>query len=221
MVRALAQLDESLRSIEGRLDDLERNIRLMGPQQAEDRAAVKQVLMQGVRDELADILAELKATRQMSRTRGSGPAERPAEGGGAGMDSLGEKILGLDGNGAGPSGGAPVGQGGGEVPADGARGLEDDTVLGQIVEKLDSAREARESIYDFIFRLLIKQEINSARTKLLFLVQRYDVELSLFDELDTMEVSVNNTFINTEELNLRWKIFEERVKSEIERLRSD
>ena len=97
----------------------------------------------------------------------------------------------------------------------------DGAVLMQIVEKLDGAREARENIYDFIMRLLIRQEINSSRTKLLFISQRYEVNPMLFDELEQMESSVNNTFINTEELNLRWKIFEERVKAEIERLRSD
>ena len=204
---AIRRLEERLTGLEERIDGLERDIRLMGPKKAEERSTLKHVLLQGVRDELADVLAELKADKQMT----------------GGHDTVSFTSL------AGEVGDEPgdqpeVGSKDGAIsrePGPGGGALDDRILLEQLVEKLDSAREARENIYDFIFRLLIRLEINAARTKLIFLVQRYEVDLALFDELDLMETSVNNRYINTEELNLRWKMFEERAKSEIERLRSD
>ncbi len=204
---AIRRLEERLTGLEERIDGLERDIRLMGPRKAEERSTLKHVLLQGVRDELADVLAELKADKQIAGGHDTADLtsfagerrDEPVDPPGVGSDD--EAIS--------------------REPAPGGGALDDRILLEQLVEKLDSAREARENIYDFIFRLLIRLEINAARTKLIFLVQRYEVDLALFDELDQMETSVNNRYINTEELNLRWKMFEERAKSEIERLRSD
>jgi hypothetical protein len=204
---AIRRLEKRLTEAEERIAELERELRLMGPRKAEERSMLKHVLLQGVRDELADVLAELKADRQMADAGGASPSST-LEG-----DTVGEDPT--------PTGDSSAIEENAGVMTASKGALEDRVLLEQLVEKLDSAREARENIYDFIFRLLIRLEINTARTKLMFLVQRYEVDLALFDELDMMETSVNNRYINTEELNLRWKIFEERVKAEIERLRSD
>ena len=201
-----------MRFLEDRTDELERSLRLIGPAKARDRARFKQLLLEGVRDELADVLAEMRTTRG---SVANGASEGRLTGDSILRESMGDK-----------GGSARVGMSKGKARSDrlainDVSMLDEQGFLEEIVTKLDEAREGRDNIYDFIFRLLIRQEINTARTKLLFLVQRYEIDLSLFDQLDQMEEGINNTFISTEELNLRWKIFEERVKTEIERLRSD
>lgn len=42
--------------------------------------------------------------------------------------------------------------------------------------------------------------------------------MSLFDDLSELEVLTANPHIHPEELSLRWKVFEERVARELERL---
>ena len=103
-------LDERVAGLEKRIEDLERTIRLMGPARARERTMLKQVLLEGVKDELADILAELKASNQLESGRSEsvdlGASKRDAAGG--------------PGVGSGAGRGVMVGRGGRAASGDGA-----------------------------------------------------------------------------------------------------
>ena len=92
------------------------------------------------------------------------------------------------------------------------------TLLEDIVARVDEAQRIRNNIFDFLLRLLIKMEVASSRTKLLFLSQKHPIDFRLFDDLEQIDDAADNVLINTEEVRLRWKIFEEKVQRELRRL---
>jgi len=92
------------------------------------------------------------------------------------------------------------------------------TLLDDIVARVDEAQAIRNNIFDFLLRLLIKMEVASSRTKLLFLSQKHPIDYRLFDDLEQIDDAADNVLINTEEVRLRWKIFEEKVSRELKRL---
>ena len=96
---------------------------------------------------------------------------------------------------------------------------EDESLIDHVTKRLNESKLNQSNIYHLLLRILLKQEVQNSRSKLLFLSQTAkDLDLSLFDELKEMEEFVSNPMINLEELSLRWKIFEERVRRELERL---
>ncbi len=107
-------------------------------------------------------------------------------------------------------------------PADPLQEMELDESEGlvqHLTERIESARKTQSDIYDFLMRILLKQEIQNSRMKLLFLSQtQKDIDYMLFDELDLMESYSSNPLVKKEELLLRWQIFEEKVKREVQRL---
>ena len=92
------------------------------------------------------------------------------------------------------------------------------TLLDDIVARVDEAQMIRNNIFDFLLRLLIKMEVANSRTKLLFLSQKHPIDFRLFDDLEQIDDAADNVLINTEEVRLRWKIFEEKVQRELKRL---
>ena len=98
--------------------------------------------------------------------------------------------------------------------------LEDgESLIDHVSKRLNESKRSQSNIYHLLLRILLKQEIQNSRSKLLFLSQTAkDLDLSLFNELKEMEEFVSNPMINLEELSLRWKIFEDRVRRELERI---
>jgi hypothetical protein len=97
--------------------------------------------------------------------------------------------------------------------------VEDESLIDHVSKRLNESKRSQSNIYHLLLRILLKQEIQNSRSKLLFLNQNTkELDLSLFDELKEMEEFVSNPMINLEELSLRWKIFEDRVKRELERI---
>ena len=96
---------------------------------------------------------------------------------------------------------------------------EDENLIEHVTKRLSESKRSQSNIYHLLLRILLKQEIQNSRSKLLFLSQNTkELDLSLFDELKEMEEFVSNPMINLEELSLRWKIFEDRVRRELERI---
>ena len=97
--------------------------------------------------------------------------------------------------------------------------VENESLIDHVSKRLNESKRSQSNIYHLLLRILLKQEIQNSRSKLLFLSQNNkELDLSLFDELKEMEEFVSNPMINLEELSLRWKIFEDRVKRELERI---
>ncbi len=98
---------------------------------------------------------------------------------------------------------------------------EDESLIDHVSKRLNESKLSQSNIYHLLLRILLKQEVQNSRSKLLFLSQTtHDLDLALFDELKEMEEFVSNPMINLEELSLRWKIFEDRVRRELERIQN-
>lgn len=96
---------------------------------------------------------------------------------------------------------------------------ENESLIDHVSRNLDESRKSQSNIYLLLLRILLRQEIQNSRSKLLFLTQsKKDLDMSLFDDLSELEVLTANPHIHPEELSLRWKVFEERVARELERL---
>ena len=96
---------------------------------------------------------------------------------------------------------------------------ENESLIDHVSRNLDENRKNQSNIYLILLRILLRQEIQNSRSKLLFLAQtKKDLDMSLFDDLSELEVLSSNPHIHPEELSLRWKVFEERVARELERL---
>jgi hypothetical protein len=96
---------------------------------------------------------------------------------------------------------------------------ENESFIDHVSRNLDENRKNQSNIYLLLLRILLRQEIQNSRSKLLFIAQsKKDLDMSLFDDLSELEVLSSNPHIHPEELSLRWKVFEERVARELERL---
>ena len=71
---------------------------------------------------------------------------------------------------------------------------------------------------DLFFRFFVRQEIQNARMKLLFLSQRYEVEPHLFDQLDDLSLLIEDPRYSVQQVIIGWKRFEREVSTEIKRL---
>jgi len=71
---------------------------------------------------------------------------------------------------------------------------------------------------DLFFRFFVRQEIQNARMKLLFLSQRYKVDPELFDQLDDLSLLIEDPRYSVQQVIIGWKRFERDVSSEIRRL---
>jgi hypothetical protein len=73
---------------------------------------------------------------------------------------------------------------------------------------------------DLFFRFFVRQEIQNARMKLLFLSQRFDVEPQLYDQLDDLSLLIEDPRYSVQQVIIGWKRFEREVSTEIRRLQS-
>lgn len=71
---------------------------------------------------------------------------------------------------------------------------------------------------DLFFRFFVRQEIQNARMKLLFLSQRYEVNPELFDQLDDLSLLIEDPRYSVQQVIIGWKRFERDVSTEIRRL---
>ena len=71
---------------------------------------------------------------------------------------------------------------------------------------------------DLFFRFFVRQEIQNARMKLLFLSQRFKVEPHLFDQLDDLSLLIEDPRYSVQQVIIGWKRFERDVSTEIKRL---
>jgi hypothetical protein len=71
---------------------------------------------------------------------------------------------------------------------------------------------------DLFFRFFIRQEIQNARMKLLFLSQRFKVDPQLFDQLDDLSLLIEDPRYSVQQVIVGWKRFEREVAAEIRRL---
>jgi hypothetical protein len=74
---------------------------------------------------------------------------------------------------------------------------------------------------DLFFRFFVRQEIQNARMKLLFLSQRFDVEPHLFDQLDDLSLLIEDPRYSVQQVIIGWKRFERDVSAEIKRLQTE
>ncbi|MBN1390466.1 MAG: hypothetical protein JXA22_07485, partial [Candidatus Thermoplasmatota archaeon] len=78
--------------------------------------------------------------------------------------------------------------------------------------------KVRVDMTDLFFRFFVRQEIQNARMKLLFLSQRYKVDPELFDLLDDLSLLIEDPRYSVQQVIIGWKRFERDVASEIKRL---
>jgi hypothetical protein len=71
---------------------------------------------------------------------------------------------------------------------------------------------------ELFFRFFLRQEIQNSRMKLLFLSQKYDVDPSLFDQLDDLSVLIDDHRYSVQQVIIGWKRFEKNASTEIRRL---
>ncbi|MEA3559040.1 MAG: hypothetical protein U9R75_07285 [Candidatus Thermoplasmatota archaeon] len=71
---------------------------------------------------------------------------------------------------------------------------------------------------DLFFRFFVRQEIQNARIKLLFLSQRYQMDPSLFDQLDDLSTIIDDQRYSVQQVIVGWKRFEREASTEIRRL---
>lgn len=74
---------------------------------------------------------------------------------------------------------------------------------------------------DLFFRFFVRQEIQNARMKLLFLSQRFEVEPHLFDQLDDLSLLIEDPRYSVQQVIIGWKRFERDVSTEIKRLQTE
>lgn len=74
---------------------------------------------------------------------------------------------------------------------------------------------------DLFFRFFVRQEIQNARIKLLFLSQRYEVDPSLFDQLDDLSIVIEDPRYSVQQVIVGWKRFEREASIEIRRLQKE
>ena len=91
---------------------------------------------------------------------------------------------------------------------------EDQMEIKRISDDIESGR-FKVDMTDLMFRLFIKQEIQTARLKLILLSQKLDFDASLFDQLDDLSILINDPRYSVHQVILGWKRFEKEVSAEI------
>ncbi|MGA1819754.1 MAG: hypothetical protein ACMUHU_01970 [Thermoplasmatota archaeon] len=94
---------------------------------------------------------------------------------------------------------------------------EDKAELLRISKGIEEGR-IKVDMTDLFFRFFVRQEIQNARMKLLFLSQRYKVDPGLFDQLDDLSLLIEDPRYSVQQVIIGWKRFERDVASEIRRL---
>ncbi len=93
---------------------------------------------------------------------------------------------------------------------------EDQMEIKRISDDIESGR-FKVDMTDLLFRLFIRQEIQTARIKLILLSQKLDFDASLFDQLDDLSMLINDPRYSVHQVILGWKRFEKDVSAEIVR----
>jgi hypothetical protein len=73
---------------------------------------------------------------------------------------------------------------------------------------------------ELFFRFFIRQEIQNSRMKLLLLSQKFDMDTSLFDQLDDLSVIIDDPRYGIHQVVIGWKRFERNVTAELKRLQT-
>ncbi len=93
---------------------------------------------------------------------------------------------------------------------------EDQMEIRRISDDIESGR-FKVDMTDLMFRLFIRQEIQTARLKLILLSQKLDFDASLFDQLDDLSMLINDPRYSVHQVIIGWKRFEKEVSAEIVR----
>ncbi|MFW3147017.1 MAG: hypothetical protein ACMUIE_09425 [Thermoplasmatota archaeon] len=94
---------------------------------------------------------------------------------------------------------------------------EDEEEIRKISEDIEQGN-IKVDMTDLFFRFFVRQEIQNARMKLLFLSQRFTVDTSLFDQLDDLSIIIEDPRYSVQQVIVGWKRFERDVSAEIKRL---
>ncbi|MBN1539491.1 MAG: hypothetical protein JW939_05045 [Candidatus Thermoplasmatota archaeon] len=94
---------------------------------------------------------------------------------------------------------------------------DDKAEIARISKGIEEGR-VKVDMTDLFFRFFVRQEIQNARMKLLFLSQRYEVDPELFDQLDDLSLLIEDPRYSVQQVIIGWKKFERDVASEIRRL---
>ncbi|MFO8050317.1 MAG: hypothetical protein R6V01_01300 [Thermoplasmatota archaeon] len=97
---------------------------------------------------------------------------------------------------------------------------EDMAEIEKISQDIEQGR-IKVDMTDLFFRFFVRQEIQNARLKLLFLSERYKVDPSLFDQLDDLSVIIEDPRISVQQVIVGWKRFEREAAQEIRRLQKE
>ena len=93
---------------------------------------------------------------------------------------------------------------------------EDQLEIKKISEDIEGGK-LKVDMTDLIFRLFIRQEIQTARIKLILLSQNLDIDASLFDQLDDLSVLIDDPRYSVHQVIIGWKRFDRDVSAEIHR----
>ncbi|MGA1866572.1 MAG: hypothetical protein ACMUFK_03800 [Thermoplasmatota archaeon] len=94
---------------------------------------------------------------------------------------------------------------------------DDKAEIARISKGIEEGR-VKVDMTDLFFRFFVRQEIQNARMKLLFLSQRYEVDPELFDHLDDLSLLIEDPRYSVQQVIIGWKRFEREVATEIRRL---